>query len=712
MRISLRAKLALISLLLLLLPLLGFRLNSSLKASLMSSREDALNLTALAVSAALNNRADLFVEEQFHSLQQDRDLYLFQLSNPIQLNGEIEDWLPEFKQATAFGREHLLGGAGDFIPGTLAYRHIAGKQGDYLYALFEVTDDHVVYRARESLRVDRSDHLQIVIGDDNGPRTYVVPGYEPGWVIGFLVPASSAEYPVVERRIHGKWKQTDTGYTLEIRMHQDILGSRLAFAVVDVDDVKTRDVRAVIGTAAGADEEEQPGWLLTTSTTIETILQSLDRPDARIRVVDRNQRIRAEVGGLRDSPVHNQEEEDLPARLMTFMHDIFLPFFQLFTSPFSTDIEESASQPAEIDMQGIRDGLDGSSSIVRYRMNGGLVEVMAGIAPVYDGEEIVAVAVVEQTTNSILSLSNQLIEETLFLSVVAFLIGGGAIFVFALIVSTRIRALRNQADASITEDGRIVNAISATTARDEIGDLGRTLNTMLVQLREQVDYRERMADNLEHEMRTPLAGVAASLKNIEEELGGRHPELLDYLDGAHHNTRRLHELLTAIREGVTLKESLAHERKEEIDFGEALSRWLEFIWAGAYPDVDFVYRAPEQPIMVKGEADRLLQAIDKIIENAVSHRSPDTAIELILRKTGGRASLQVINLGSTIDPTLQNTIFDYMVSSRVSKDRAPHLGLGLYIAKTIIEHHDGSLTGTNLADGREGVEFRVELPVR
>jgi len=61
--------------------------------------------------------------------------------------------------------------------------------------------------------------------------------------------------------------------------------------------------------------------------------------------------------------------------------------------------------------------------------------------------------VVEQTTNSILSLSNRMIEETISLSILAFLFGGGALFLFAFRISARIRKLRNQAAAALTDDG-------------------------------------------------------------------------------------------------------------------------------------------------------------------------------------------------------------------------------------------------------------------
>ena len=76
------------------------RLNSSLKGSLIASQEDTLRLTATAVSTALNNRTELFIKEGFHFLQQDRDLYLFQLSNNIRIeDNQITDWLPEIAKA-------------------------------------------------------------------------------------------------------------------------------------------------------------------------------------------------------------------------------------------------------------------------------------------------------------------------------------------------------------------------------------------------------------------------------------------------------------------------------------------------------------------------------------------------------------------------------------------------------------------------------------
>ena len=709
MRISLRLKLALISLLLLIIPLLGLRLNSSLKSSLIASQEDALSLTAHAVSAALNNRSDLFQREKFYSLQQDRDVYLFQLSNPIQLNGEIDDWMPEFGVADVFGAEHLLAQTTRYDPADLSFSHLAGKQGDYLYALFDIRDDHVTYRSQDTLRLDRSDHLQIIVDSENIPQKYIVTCYEPGWVIGFLVPEDPFQFPSIEKRIHGRWKETDKGYTLEIRIHSDLLGSKFAFAVADVDDAATGTLETLIGTA-NLEENNEPGWLLAKSTATEEILKSLDRPYARIRVLDRNKRVRAEVGELGEAPKHSLSSNQTIDTILTRVHRIFQPVYRFFTTPFSANLEKSESQPTVVDLLGVPEAFNGNGSIVRYQDKDGPVEVMAAITPVFENGEVIAVVVVEQTTNSILSLSNQLIEETISLSILAFLLGGGALFLYAFRISARIRKLRNQSGASITGDGKVINTIQASHTKDEIGDLERTLNSMLIQLQEQISYREKMADNLEHEMRTPLAGVAASLNNIESEIGTDQSRIIEYLDGARHNTQRLDDLLTTIREATTLKDSLSQDSMQPFDMCEALSMWLKFSWKRIFPDVEFIFEAPAQPIKINGDPVLLHQAFDKLVENAVSYHRPGTPIELIISRDKDSVSFKISNQGKTINPALHHQIFNYMFSSRVSTDTHPHLGLGLYITKTILKHHGGKITVNNLQNGMEGVVFTATLP--
>nr|MDU9046273.1 ATP-binding protein [Candidatus Electrothrix aestuarii] len=710
MRFSLRLKLALLSLLLLLFPLLGMRLNNTLKNSLITSQQETLTLTAQAVAAALTDRNDLFDREQFHGLNQDKDLYLFQLTNTIQLDGKLDDWRPELAEAEEFGREHLISSEGNYVLQSLNFRHLAGKQDKYLYALFDVQDDHVIYRSKNSLRLDRSDHLQIIIGDDEGQRKYLITAHEQGWVNGFLMPDIPIKFPVSEQRIQGVWTQTESGYILEIRIPLELLGNKLAFTIADVDDAETRDIKALIGTS-NLKEDKAPGLLLTTSTPIEEILKSLDRPYARIRIVDRNQRVRAQVGSLRTTEVSRKQEDNLSRRINEFMR----PLYRFFINPFLAEFKDQASQPTELDMKGIREGLAGKHSVTSYLMEGGQVEVMAAITPLYEQEQVIGAVVVEQTTNSILSLSNRLIEETISLSVIAFLFGGCVLLFFAFRISARIRHLRNQAGSAITPDGRILNTIHRSSASDEIADLGRTLESMLSQLQQQIEHREQMADNLEHEMRTPLAGIAASVKNLrQEQLGTNSSDrIMEYIQWVERDVQRMEALLTSIREATTLKNALLLDSMEVFDLGRAISVWLEHGWRPVFGEVDILYQEPEHEVLVNGDPVRLRQALDKLVENAVSFHSPGTTIELELENSeeGGGISLLVINEGPTIDPDMQQQIFHSMISSRSVKDKSPHLGLGLYIVRTVLDHHDGGVSVQNLSDGREGVVFTITLPV-
>ncbi len=712
MRISLRLKLTLISLLLLLIPLIGFRFSAMLQSSLLASREEALMFTAKAVATALANRPDIFDRELFHSLDQSRDLYLFHLSNSIRLNGKTDDWQPELLQSEEFGAEHVLSSTAPYRENSLKFKHLLGQRGKYLYALFLIQDDQLVYRHPNSLYPGKADHIQIGIEDRQGElHRYLLATEKPGWINGFLMEADPKEpLPQAnEPRIQGVWAESEDGYTVELRIPLDMIGKRLAFAVADVDNEDERGVETIIGTANPGQIGEL-GWLLAPSTAIEALLRSLDRPHSRIRVVDENRRVRARFGSLETETPQKKESEQGLNSILPWVHRQLAPVYRLFTEPFAVNFTPPASQPKRLDIQGIEEGLQGKSSITHYRLADARVEVMAAITPLLDEGNVVGAVVVEQTTNSILALKNKMIEESIGLTVMAFVVVGIGLMLFASRISSRIRRLRNQAASAISEDGKIVTAIQPVRARDEIGDLSRTLASMLIQLKEQNEYREKMADNLEHEMRTPLAGVSASLKNLEKELPNPDQQAKEFIGWALRDVQRMESLLTAIRDATSLQEALEYDFPETFNLTSALSLWLEHGWRPSYPEVDFVYQVPPEAILIHGDPDRLRQMLEKLIDNAASFHTPKTPVTLHLSGKQERLELQISNEGSPIAPDMLGHIFNSMVSLRTQKEATPHLGLGLYVVRTIIEHHHGSIRAENLSDGKKGVCFTVTLP--
>ncbi|MCP4338415.1 MAG: HAMP domain-containing protein [Desulfobulbaceae bacterium] len=719
MRISLRIKLALISLLLLFIPLTGFRFSELIKQDLLESRKETMLFSARAVASALSGRTGLFDRELFHSLNASRDLYLYQLSNPMRVNGKTDDWQPQLEEAGEFGEDHLLLSTEPYNPESLHYRHLTGIRGAYLYAIFLVTDDQIVYRHANSLRLDLSDHLQIGVEDPQGNlHHYKLTAIKPGWVNAFLMPENLQETipDRVERKIQGMWVESPGGYIVELRMPKEMVGQKLAFAIADIDDPETRKTKTLIGTAA-TEEQEELGWLLSPSGAIEDILESLDRPHSRVMIVDSNRRVRASFGNLAEEQATPDTDTSVLTAISSYTYRFLAPLYRFFTQSFATEFSQPTAQPSTLDIKGVKEALLGVSSVTSYAINDGQVEIMAAITPLKEQDTIIGAVVVEQTTNSILALQNKMIEESLTLTILVFSFGGFGLIFFASRLSSRIRRLGSQAASAISDSGQIRSTILPIAASDEIGDLSRTLTTMLNQLKIQTDYREKMADNLEHEMRTPLAGISASLKNMAREMDDPPEHLTNYLDWAMEDVARLESLLTAVRDATSLQEALGHDFKEDFLLDTAIDMWLIHSWQQAYPEVDFIFHRPTEPVTLHGDPGRIRQMLDKLIDNAVSFHRPGTPIEITLAENRGThfsatlrgtVTLKVANQGPTIPAELQNQIFNSMVSYRQQKGSGPHLGLGLYIVRTIVEHHQGTVTVGSTKDAK-GTVFTLKL---
>ena len=145
--------------------------------------------------------------------------------------------------------------------------------------------------------MNRSDHIQIIIDKDGEQKKYIVTCHEPGWVIGFFIQDESSMLTTTENRIHGVWKQSDRGYTLEIRIQKELLGSKLGFIVADVDDHEPGLVNTQISTTKLI-EENEPDIEISKSNALDDILKSHYLPYARIRIIDKNMQVKAEIGEL------------------------------------------------------------------------------------------------------------------------------------------------------------------------------------------------------------------------------------------------------------------------------------------------------------------------------------------------------------------------------------------------------------------------------
>ena len=242
LRFGLRIKLFLLSLFLFTIPLLGYQYVQEMEKYLRLGQEKTLMGTVRAVATALHERPKLFNRQAsfLPSVEKGRDLYAYPLVDPIQLDGKLADW-PNQYRALNYQQDYLIEGHDIYQPQSLSFQHMVGKYQDYLYAYFSVTDDSIVYRPENSLRIDKNDLLQIAFITPTGDfRRYIISTKADGWVTAYEIETnvsgnssdsssstSSHHRPLApENSIQGMWVETDRGYNIELRLPLSLLGSQ------------------------------------------------------------------------------------------------------------------------------------------------------------------------------------------------------------------------------------------------------------------------------------------------------------------------------------------------------------------------------------------------------------------------------------------------------------------------------------------------------
>jgi signal transduction histidine kinase len=217
-----------------------------------------------------------------------------------------------------------------------------------------------------------------------------------------------------------------------------------------------------------------------------------------------------------------------------------------------------------------------------------------------------------------------------------------------------------------------------------------------------------MAGRLSHELRTPIAVVRSSLENLK--LASTAEESRTYLARAEEGLARLNTILQRMSEATQLEQALRTAERERYDL-VALVRGCVEGYRLAYPGTPFALEAPDQTLEVQGSPDLAAQMLDKLVENAADFSPPGAPVRLRLEARGRHAELAIENKGPLLPAEMRGRLFDSMVSVREQRSAtAPHLGLGLYVARLIAEFHGGAIEAADTA-ARDGVRVRVNLPL-
>jgi two-component system sensor histidine kinase ChvG len=701
--LSLRTKVWLVSLVVLAIPWVGYQYVHKMEGFLRQGQEHALLATAQAVATVLHEQPELFEPhgDLLRSVRHEDELYAPPLDNPIKLDGNTEDWKDHLGGARVYAAQQVLASYSEYRPESLSFRHVMGSYGRYLYTLFMVRDDHLVFRAANSLRLDQSDHLQIALQDpEGGFHRYLLSTPAPGWVNAHLMDESNPVPVRPEVRIKGEWRNTEDGYNLEIRIPLSMIGAKLAFAIGDVDDPETRAVEHVIGTA-GTQRIEELGTVLVPSPEIEKLLKSLRHSTSRLWVVDRKRRVLALAGDL--GAAARAPREEPRTTLANMLHGLHA----LILREPDYDFEDDPAEVTRLEGRELESALEGKPAIRWRPTRARDTAIVAAAHPVFAEGQVIGAVVAEQTSNTIMTLQNLAVEHLVDVTLVVFLVATVALLSFASRLSLRIRRLRDEAERAIGSDGRVCGQISDPRSADELGDLARSFSDLLARIGQYTRYLETMAGKLSHELRTPLAVVRSSLENLEmEDLRG---EAGTYTRRAREGLDRLAGILASMSEAARLEHILQRADREDFDLREVVAGCVAG-YAGVYPHKTFRLEASDDPVPMQGVPDLIAQMLDKLISNAVDFSEGDDPIIVRLGVDRGRATLAVLDAGARLPAQMIGRLFESMVSIRPPTAGEPHLGMGLYIVRLIAEFHHGTVAAAERGDV-QGAEITATLPL-
>jgi dedicated sortase system histidine kinase len=511
-----------------------------------------------------------------------------------------------------------------------------------------------------------------------------------------------------ETRIKGVWRNTETGYTFEVRIPLSLLGPRLAFAIADVDDLATREVTALMGTS-GMRSAEELQKIFIPSSEIELILKGLGRTTSRIWVVDRQNKVLALAGSLKDESAEAAKTQPSRGLWKQAENIVLKPLYAQILRQPSEDFEDDLSNAETLQGREIEGALAGKLS-THWRLTPDHRAVILSAAhPIWIDDDVMGAVVVEETTNGILTQRNRALERLFNIILAVFLLGTLTLFLFASRLSSRIRRLRNETERAIDPQGRVRAITTGSKARDEIGDLSRSFTNILEKLSQYTSYLESMATRLSHELRTPIAVVRSSLDNLKTQPFPDEAKV--YMERADKGLTRLNRILINMSEATRLEQILQNAEREEFDLRPVVAGCVGG-YCTAYPEQSIALSLPDKPVVLSGVPDLIAQLLDKLFNNALDFAHPGTEIAITLERHPESARLQVSNEGPQLPEQMQGRLFESMVSIRPHKDcREPHLGLGLYIVRLIAEFHQGEASACNREDGK-GVTVTITLPIQ
>lgn len=249
-----------------------------------------------------------------------------------------------------------------------------------------------------------------------------------------------------------------------------------------------------------------------------------------------------------------------------------------------------------------------------------------------------------------------------------------------------------------------LSARTASTRRDEFGDVSRAFDEMADRIETLMTAERRLLQDVSHELRTPLSRLGFAI-----ELARKAPDRDAALDRIRKEVDRLNSLVNQLLQVTRAEGDPAAREMEPVPLDELLREVAEdTAWEAELRKVRIVARIGEHAT-VRGDRELLRRAIENVVRNALRYAPENSTVEIGLESSKDSARIRVRDEGPGVAEENLEQIFQPFFREDSSRNAATGgVGLGLAITYRAIHLHHGQVRARNAAPG---LMVEIELPV-
>lgn len=242
---------------------------------------------------------------------------------------------------------------------------------------------------------------------------------------------------------------------------------------------------------------------------------------------------------------------------------------------------------------------------------------------------------------------------------------------------------------------------------EEVRRLALTLNEMTHELKKQEDWRHHLMEDITHELRTPLTSLLTQIEAVVDGVFEADQERMEDIYEELVRLSRLVDDLEQLSEAESARFTLNPKRTDMVQLVKRV--YTIYFPVARGKNIKLLFEAANVPCYAEVDRDKVVQVVSNLVMNAIKYTPDGGKVRLSVDWNYDETIIYCEDNGLGISPTDLPYIFNRLYRADKSRSRfSGGVGLGLSIAKALVDAHDGTISATSVPG--EGSRFTVILP--